>query len=248
MVTVDENGNATMELTFKGVTIGDQYGHLLTLGVYPIGTDVTGIADWNKTTTAEILSYKEDTGLSGNVQEFGRVWQLTNRVAGEDTIYIRVDVDAMNGFPQDARLIFDWSNAVLLDGEEDPAVVDKSELNSQISAAEGQLQEQTYTEASVAALEAVLAVAQQVAADEAATQEEVDKQITAVKAATTALLPAEQKAEVKVAEDTTADVPVVMTDTSGETVYTWENAMAEKAEMLVAADNDGTRYLNHYLC
>ncbi len=69
------------------------------------------------------------------MQEFGRVWQLTDRVAGEDTIYIRVDVDAMNGFPQDARLIFDWSNAVLVDGEEEPDTVDKSELNSQISAA-----------------------------------------------------------------------------------------------------------------
>ena len=239
LVTVDENGNAMMELTFKGVTIGEQYGHLLTLGVYPIGTDVNNIADWNKTTIAKILSYKEDTGLSGNVQEFGRVWQLTDRVAGEDTIYIRVDVDAMNGFPQDARLIFDWSNAVLVDGEEEPDTVDKSELNSQISAAKGQLNEGVYTDASVTALNSVLAIAEQVVNDESATQEEVNKQITAVKAATTALLPKEQKAEVNVTEVKTADVPVTMTDTDGN-VYTWTNVMEDNASMEVKPGNDGT--------
>lgn len=239
LVTVDENGNATMELTFKGVTIGEQYGHLLTLGVYPIGTDVNNIADWNKTTIAKILSYKEDTGLSGNVQEFGRVWQLTDRVAGEDTIYIRVDVDAMNGFPQDARLIFDWSNAVLVDGEEEPDTVDKSELNSQISAAKGQLDEGVYTDASVTALNSVLAIAEQVVNDESATQEEVNKQITAVKAATTALLPKEQKAEVNVTEEKTADVPVAMTDDDGN-VYNWTNVMEDIASMTVKPDNNGT--------
>ena len=101
------------------------------------------------------------------------------------------------------------------------------------------MNEGVYTDASVTALNSVLAIAEQVVNDESATQEEVNKQITAVKAATTALLPKEQKAEVNVTEAKTADVPVTMTDTDGN-VYTWTNVMEDKASMTVEPDNNGT--------
>ncbi|MBR1443599.1 MAG: NEAT domain-containing protein [Firmicutes bacterium] len=103
-VTV-KNGEYTVEIPFKGVEVGDVLGHLIDLWVYN-GTELTA----DQRVAAKATSTFEDTNLEKEKAEFTKTFEFT-RNAEDETVYVRVHVDAMEGFDQDARLVFDWANA-----------------------------------------------------------------------------------------------------------------------------------------
>ena len=103
-VTV-KDGRYTFDISFNGVVIQDVKGHLIDLWIYK-GTELTA----DKRVAAKAISTFEDIDLSGKTNTFTKTFEFT-RSAQDETIYVRVHVDAMEGFDQNARLIFDWSGA-----------------------------------------------------------------------------------------------------------------------------------------
>lgn len=124
LVTV-EDGISTIQLTFKGVSIdvdgsGEKYGHLQQLWSYKEGSTVSDLTEANRS-EAEAIKYYEDTDLNGGTSTFPQVFELRRSIVGEDTIFVRVKVDAMGDVQQDARLVFDYDQAVKAEEQENPA-------------------------------------------------------------------------------------------------------------------------------
>ena len=106
-----ENGRATYEVNFKGIEFGGVRGHLLELWDYET-------EDLNQVPREAIPSGSyEDVDLEGNPATFHKAFQITREVpenVKEEEFFIKISVDAMAGFDQDARLSFDWSQAAYL--------------------------------------------------------------------------------------------------------------------------------------
>lgn len=112
VVTV-KNGKATYNLTFKARTTPVGPGHLLELWVFP-GSSASLAASQIETSAykAKVIKTFTDVGTDGKTKKtFNRTFQFTRSKAGETSIYVRVHVDMMEGFNQNARLAFNWSKA-----------------------------------------------------------------------------------------------------------------------------------------
>ena len=125
--------------------------------------------------------------------------------------------------------------------EKVPVVVDKDALKATIETAKEALKEaDKYTEESVKALEAAVAEAEKVVADENATQESVDSATTAVEEATRGLAekpaPEVNKDELKTAIETAKEALKEADKYTEESVKALEAAVAE-AEKVVADEN-----------
>lgn len=94
-----KEGKAAYRISFKPLAIGSTNGHLLTLYVYESDTK-------SETITAATGDYYTDAGT-----EYPGTFIFSREKVGEKEIYIRVSVDAMAGFDQDARLVFNWEQA-----------------------------------------------------------------------------------------------------------------------------------------
>ena len=104
IVTVGKD-TVTYAFNFKGIEISGLYGHLLKLWSYEDGVNGTPIA-------ATPSNPYQDTNLKGKKDNFYKTFTIErdgNKT--EDQIYIRISVDAMSGFDQDALLVFDWDKA-----------------------------------------------------------------------------------------------------------------------------------------
>ena len=107
-VTVDQNGKVSYAMNFKGIEFSGLYGHLVNLWHYP---DFEANNDSQTGTVASVPSNPyTDTNLEGKPAEFYKTFTVT-RDQAEHQFYIRISVDAMAGFDQDAILAFDWDNA-----------------------------------------------------------------------------------------------------------------------------------------
>ena len=121
IITV-EKGKSTVEMNFKAYTLSGLYGHLLKLWSYP-ETDAMNYSWWNDSRfeiPAEAVATYTDYGMNytqGDTtqSEFVKTFKMTRAAEKEDSIYIRISVDAMAGFDQAARLDFDWANAKVIE-------------------------------------------------------------------------------------------------------------------------------------
>lgn len=121
IVTI-KDGKSIIDIKFKAVSVSGLYGHLLNMWSYPI-TDTMNYNWWNDSnyeTPCEIIEYYNDFGLeytSGNnkMYEFPRAIRIERNAENENSIYIRISVDAMAGFDQVARLDLDWDNAQIIE-------------------------------------------------------------------------------------------------------------------------------------
>jgi len=117
VITV-KDGKYTVDLSFKAVTISNLYGHLIKMWSYPAADEIND--DWWDNPLyeipAEVIETYTDYGLNYNTgdktqKEFVKKLRFERNSEKEDFIYIRINVDAMDGFDQSARLDFDWDNA-----------------------------------------------------------------------------------------------------------------------------------------
>ena len=102
----------TYEMNFKGIKISGLYGHLLKLWHYEEGIDGTPIE-------AVASNPYEDINLTGGKSSFYKTFTITRDSDREDSFYVKISVDAMEGFDQDANLIFDWDKAEKLESDEE---------------------------------------------------------------------------------------------------------------------------------
>lgn len=115
------NGKSTVELSFKAYTLSGLYGHLLKLWSYPTA-DAMNYSWWNDAeyeVPAGVIETYIDYGLNytqGDTtqSEFVKTFKITRTAEKENSIYIRISVDAMAGFDQAARLDLDWDNAQVI--------------------------------------------------------------------------------------------------------------------------------------
>lgn len=107
-----KNGKSEIFINMKGLEFMNMKGHLLRLWTYPNGvsSDKKGLVE------ADIQEYKEDIGLGGVKKEYPSTFKIVRDNIKENEIGVRVKVDAMAEIDgkgeQDARLVFDWKNAV----------------------------------------------------------------------------------------------------------------------------------------
>jgi hypothetical protein len=145
IVTVSD-GKAVITLNFKAVKLAGLYGHLLRLWSYPV-TDNMDYTWWNNSeyeTAADIAETYSDYGLNyttgdTTMSEFAKSFKISRDIEKEDSIYIRISVDAMAGFDQAARLDFDWENATIPEDADEDNTEDKTEeikLNAPVIAVE----------------------------------------------------------------------------------------------------------------
>ncbi|MBR1443597.1 MAG: NEAT domain-containing protein [Firmicutes bacterium] len=117
VVTI-KGGRAYVDINFKAVVKTGIYGHLLKMWSYP-SSDKMNYDRWGDPTyeiPAEVIAVYNDYGMkypSGDttLSEFVKTVRIERDTLKEDHIYIRVQVDAMDGFDQAARINFDWDNA-----------------------------------------------------------------------------------------------------------------------------------------
>ncbi len=130
-----KDGKSIVDLKFKAVDYLGLYGHLLNLWSYPTTSSMD--YGWWDNSEFEILAetneYFEDYGLdyySGDTTKyiFPRVFRIERETIKEDNIFIRINVDAMNGFDQVARLDFDWANAEILENVVTETIVSAPEI------------------------------------------------------------------------------------------------------------------------
>lgn len=102
LVTV-KDGKANYKLTFHGIAIEglEVKGHLLKLWSYAEGIN-------SEKTEAAAGDYYEEDGIT-----YPGSFTIARERAGESEIYVRVSVDAMAGFDQDALVKFDWNLATV---------------------------------------------------------------------------------------------------------------------------------------
>ena len=119
------NGKSTVELNLKATNFAGLYGHLTKLWSYPTSEkmDYSWWGDSANEIEAEVAETYMDYGLQYNQgdttqSEFIKSVKIDRSAEKENYIYIRIQVDAMAGFDQVARLDLDWDNAVVM-GDED---------------------------------------------------------------------------------------------------------------------------------
>lgn len=119
------NGKSTVELNLKATNFAGLYGHLTKLWSYPTSEkmDYSWWGDSANEIEAEVAETYIDYGLQYNQgdttqSEFIKSVKINRSAEKENYIYIRIQVDAMAGFDQVARLDLDWDNAVVM-GDED---------------------------------------------------------------------------------------------------------------------------------
>ena len=119
------NGKSTVELNLKATNFAGLYGHLTKLWSYPTSEkmDYSWWGDSANEIEAEVAETYMDYGLQYNQgdttqSEFIKSVKINRSAEKENYIYIRIQVDAMAGFDQVARLDLDWDNAVVM-GDED---------------------------------------------------------------------------------------------------------------------------------
>lgn len=119
------NGKSTVELNLKATNFAGLYGHLTKLWSYPTSEkmDYSWWGDSANEIEAEVAETYMDYGLQYNQgdttqSEFIKSVKIDRSAEKENYIYIRIQVDAMAGFDQVARLDLDWDNAVVK-GDED---------------------------------------------------------------------------------------------------------------------------------
>lgn len=119
------NGKSTVKLNFKATNFAGLYGHLTKLWSYPKSEkmDYSWWGDSANEIEAEVAETYMDYGLQYNQgdttqSEFIKSVNIDRNSEKENYIYIRIQVDAMSGFDQVARVDFDWDNAVVI-GDED---------------------------------------------------------------------------------------------------------------------------------
>lgn len=119
------NGKSTVELNLKATNFAGLYGHLTKLWSYPTSEkmDYSWWGDSANEIEAEVAETYMDYGLQYNQgdttqSEFIKSVKISRSTEKENYIYIRIQVDAMAGFDQVARLDLDWNNAVVM-GDED---------------------------------------------------------------------------------------------------------------------------------
>lgn len=115
------NGKSTVELNLKATNFAGLYGHLTKLWSYPTSDkmDYSWWGDSANEIEAEVAETYMDYGLQYNQgdttqSEFIKSVKINRSAEKENYIYIRIQVDAMAGFDQVARLDLDWDNAVVI--------------------------------------------------------------------------------------------------------------------------------------
>lgn len=135
-----ENGVASYELDFKAVSYTGLYGHLLKLWTYP-STDKMDYSWWNNSEyekLTDVKAYFQDYGIDytngdNNKYSFIKTVAFNRDVIKENSIYIRISVDAMAGFDQAARLDFDWDNAKLIEDNQEYNTESTSESLTEVT-------------------------------------------------------------------------------------------------------------------
>lgn len=119
------NGKSTVKLNLKATNFAGLYGHLTKLWSYPASEkmDYSWWGDSANEIEAEVAETYMDYGLQYNQgdttkSEFIKSVKIDRSAEKENYIYVRIQVDAMAGFDQVARLDLDWDNAVVI-GDED---------------------------------------------------------------------------------------------------------------------------------
>ncbi len=107
IVTV-KDGKLTYSLNLKGVTIGTSFGHLLEMWSFADRDAANKLAD---PVLAAVTATYQDKDLNGGTSTFVKTVAIERSGDAENEIFIRVHVDAMEGFDQNAILVFDWDKA-----------------------------------------------------------------------------------------------------------------------------------------
>ena len=130
------NGKSTVELNFKATDFAGLYGHLTKLWSYPV-TEKMDYSWWGDSANeieADVTGTYMDYGLQYNQgdttqSEFIKSVKMQRNTEKENSIYVRIQVDAMAGFDQAARLDLDWDNAKIIDNDSADSVVSIPVIN-----------------------------------------------------------------------------------------------------------------------
>nr|WP_314515600.1 cell wall-binding repeat-containing protein [uncultured Peptostreptococcus sp.] len=120
----EKDGKFEYYLTFSGIELYGKKGHLYGLSIYDNGVN---------SSLVEAIVDKEITeaDLNGDLRKFPRRYKFARNKTKENEIFVKVSVDAMDSIAskgesdysklvkgagsQNARLVFDWSNAKKID-------------------------------------------------------------------------------------------------------------------------------------
>lgn len=148
------NGKSTVELNLKATNFAGLYGHLTKLWSYPASEkmDYSWWGDSANEIEAEVAETYMDYGLQYNQgdttkSEFIKSVKIDRSAEKENYIYVRIQVDAMAGFDQVARLDLDWDNAVVI-GDEDTTETSSETTTESITETTTETTTQTTTETS----------------------------------------------------------------------------------------------------
>lgn len=122
-----KDGKSTIYLGMKGISIMNKYGHLTDMLVYP------GSSMSSEPQMAKVYKSYTDRAVDGKNRTFPRIIAFNRPTTKEDKIYIKVYVDAMDSISsnadsydkivkgsgaQNALLVFDWSKAKDISGQD----------------------------------------------------------------------------------------------------------------------------------
>ena len=156
------NGKSTVELNLKATNFAGLYGHLTKLWSYPTSEkmDYSWWGDSANEIEAEVAETYMDYGLQYNQgdttkSEFIKSVKIDRSAEKENYIYVRIQVDAMAGFDQVARLDLDWDNAVVI-GDEDTTETSSETTTESTTETTTESTTETTTETSIEQLQRLL--------------------------------------------------------------------------------------------
>ena len=97
---IEKDGKATVYLNVKGLSFMGMFGHLWGMNVYEKGFDTTA-----KPVIIEKMT--KDKGLDGADRDFPSLLKIERNSQKEDSIYINVEVDAMDAIASDGARTYD---------------------------------------------------------------------------------------------------------------------------------------------
>ncbi|MDO5387975.1 MAG: NEAT domain-containing protein [Clostridia bacterium] len=114
-VSEDEKGNkkAVYYMSLKARNQNNIIGHLLQLWNIEGNEPPTGAAsDYElDSQKAAVLTTVNEEGINGTYEDYPKMMSFTRNGAGEESFYVRVDVDAMGSVHQSAKIVLDWDKA-----------------------------------------------------------------------------------------------------------------------------------------
>ena len=97
---IEKDGKSTIYIQVKGLSFMGMFGHLWGMNVYESGFD-------SSTKPAIVEKMVKDKGLDGKDRDFPSIIKIERNAQKEDSIYINVEVDAMDAIASDGARSYD---------------------------------------------------------------------------------------------------------------------------------------------